>query len=61
MAIINLGILNRAEILAKNLKFSEKANIYTRLTRLIDNKLMGDLFKVAFSSKKKDKFKVGFK
>ena len=59
--LINLGILNRAEILAKNLKFSEKANIYTRLTRLIDNKLMGDLFKVAFISKKKDKFKVGFK
>ena len=59
--LINLGILERAEILAKNLKFSEKANIYSRLTRLIDEKLMGDLFKVAFISKKKDKFNIGFK
>ena len=59
--LINLGILQRAEILSKNLKFSEKANIYSRLTRLIDKKLMGDLFKVAFISKKKNKFDVGFK
>ena len=57
----NAYILKRAEILAKNLKFTGKANIYSRLTRLIDEKLMGDLFKVAFISKKKDKFNIGFK
>mgnify|MGYP001235429156 CR=1 FL=1 len=60
--LINLGILHRAEILSKNLLFSEKANIYSRLTRLIDKKQMGELFKVAFISKKiNNKFRLGFK
>ena len=59
--LIKLGIIKRAEILAKNLKFSKKANIYYRLNRLIDSRFMGDLFKVMFVTKKNNNFKVGFK
>ena len=55
-----LGILHRAEILAKNLIFSKKADIYYRLKRLIDKNYMGKLFKVMFLTKKNNKFKVGF-
>ena len=58
--LTKLGIMQRAEILAKNLKFSKKADIYYRLNRLIDNKFMGDLFKVMFVTKKNNKFKIGF-
>jgi len=58
--LTKLGIINRAEILAKNLKFSEKANIYYRLNRLIDKKFMGSLFKVMFATKKNNKFNTGF-
>ena len=58
--LTKIGIMQRAEILAKNLKFSEKANIYYRLNRLIDNKLMGNLFKVMFITKRNNKFKIGF-
>ena len=58
--LTKLGIMERAEILARNLEFSKKANIYYRLNRLIDNKFMGNLFKVMFVTKKNNKFKVGF-
>ena len=58
--LTKLGIMQRAEIIARNLKFSKKADIYYRLNRLIDNKLMGDLFKVMFITKKNNKFKIGF-
>ena len=59
--LTKLGIINRAEILAKNLKFSKKANIYYRLNRLVDEKFMGNLFKVMFATKKNNKFNIGFK
>ena len=58
--LTKLGILHRAEILAKNLEFSKKADIYYRLKRLIDNNFMGELFKVMFVTKKNIKFKMGF-
>jgi len=58
--LTNLGILQRAEILSKNLLFSKKAEIYYRLNRLIDNKYMGELFKVMFVTQKKNKFRIGF-
>ena len=58
--LIKLGILERAEIIAKNLPFLKKANIYYRLKRLIDNKQMGEIFKVMFISNKKINFKLGF-
>ena len=50
----------RAEILAKNLKFSKKTDIYYRLKRLVHKNFMGELFKVMFITKKNIKFKMGF-
>ena len=58
--LTKLGIVNRAEILAKKLIFSKKADIYYRLKRLIDNNSMGRLFKVMFVTKKNINFKLGF-
>tara|TARA_B110000967_G_scaffold146956_1_gene150438 strand:+ start:502 stop:1548 length:1047 start_codon:yes stop_codon:yes gene_type:complete len=58
--LTKLGILKRAEILSKNLPFSKKADMYFRIKRLIDDKQMGNLFKVKFVTNKKNKFKLGF-
>tara|TARA_B110000211_G_C14047803_1_gene539815 strand:- start:680 stop:1735 length:1056 start_codon:yes stop_codon:yes gene_type:complete len=59
--LTKLGILDRAEILSKNMPFSEKADIYFRIKRLIDASQMGHLFKVMFITNRKNKFKLGFK
>ena len=58
--LLKMGILERANIISKNLSFSKKANIYFRLKRLIDNKEMGSIFKVFFASKKYKNFNIGF-
>ena len=58
--LIKLGILQRAEIISKKVPFLMKADIYYRLKRLIDNKQMGEIFKVMFISNKKINFKLGF-
>ena len=58
--LIKMGILQRAEILSKNLPFSKKSDIYFRLRRLIDKQQMGALFKVLFATKKENNFKLGF-
>ena len=58
--LLNLGILKRAEILSEKKKFSEKANIFYRINRLIDKKQMGVLFKVIHLYKKNNKFELGF-
>jgi cyclopropane-fatty-acyl-phospholipid synthase len=58
--LTKLGILNRAEILSKNKSFREKADIYFRIKRLIDESQMGSLFKVMSITNKKNKFKLGF-
>ena len=58
--LIKLGILNRAEILSKKMLFSEKADIYFRIKRLIDKNQMGELFKVMLITTHKNKFKLGF-
>ena len=58
--LVKLGIKDRAEIISKNKSFSEKADIYFRLKKLIDKKEMGSLFKVMFIKKKGNKFKLGF-
>ena len=58
--LIKLGIIQRAEIISKNLSFLMKADVYYRLKRLIDNKQMGEIFKVMFVSNKKNNFKLGF-
>ena len=58
--LTNMGIIERAEILSKNQPFSKKANIFYRLKRLLDEKQMGELFKVMLIKNKKNKFKTGF-
>jgi len=58
--LTNLGILKRAEIISKKLTFSQKANLYYRVKRLIDKNLMGELFKVMLATKKNVRFKMGF-
>ncbi|WP_415321044.1 SAM-dependent methyltransferase [Candidatus Pelagibacter sp. Uisw_092] len=58
--LTKLGILDRAEILSKNMSFSEKADIYFRIKRLIDESHMGHLFKVMFITNLNNKFKLGF-
>ena len=58
--LTQLGILDRAEILSKNMLFSDKADIYFRIKRLLDENQMGHLFKVMFITNQKNKFKLGF-
>ena len=47
----NMGILERANIIAKKMKFSEQTNLYLRLKRLLNPKFMGELFKVILAYK----------
>ena len=58
--LVKLGIKDRAEIMSQNKSFSKKADIYFRLKRLIDEKEMGNLFKVMFIKKKSNKYNLGF-
>ena len=58
--LTTMGILQRAEIISKNLAFSKKADLFYRVKRLIDEKEMGELFKVMLIKKKKNKFHTGF-
>ena len=58
--LTKLGILDRAEIISKNENFLRKADIFYRINRLIDEKQMGNLFKVMLIKNKKNKFKLGF-
>ena len=55
-----MGIEKRAEIISKNLPFSKKADLYYRLKRLIDDKQMGDHFKVMLIKNRNNKFNLGF-
>ena len=58
--LTSMGILQRAEILSKNLPFSKKTDLFYRIRRLIDEKQMGKLFKVMLIKNKKNKFNMGF-
>ena len=58
--LLKIGIKQRAEILSKNRSFLEKADIFYRLDRLINEKQMGSLFKVMMIKNKENKFKLGF-
>ena len=53
-------ILNRANNLSKKMRIKEKSNLYSRLQRLLDMRLMGDLFKVIFTFKFKKNNFLGF-
>ena len=58
----SMGIMERASIIAKKMKFSEQSNLYFRLRRLLNPKSMGTLFKVilAYKNDNSDKY-YGFK
>ena len=56
----NMGILNRAEIISKKMKFSDQTNMYLRLKRLLSPELMGELFKVFLTYKCKSNKFLGF-
>tara|TARA_B100001057_G_scaffold284059_1_gene284385 strand:+ start:1038 stop:2084 length:1047 start_codon:yes stop_codon:yes gene_type:complete len=58
--LTSMGILQRAEIISKDISFSKKADLFYRIRRLIDEKQMGELFKVMLIKKSKNKFKTGF-
>ena len=58
--LTSLGILQRAEMVSKNIPFSKKADLFYRIRRLIDEKQMGILFKVMLIKNNKNKFKTGF-
>ena len=58
--LVKMGIKERAEIISRNKSFMIKSDIFYRLNRLIDEKLMGNLFKVMFIKNKGNKFKLGF-
>ena len=54
-----MGIIKRAEIVEKKMKFDEKTNLYYRLKRLISSRSMGDLFKVSMAYKfKSNKYQI---
>ena len=55
-----MGILQRAEIISNNIAFSKKADLFYRVRRLIDEKQMGELFKVMLIKNKKNNFRIGF-
>ena len=56
-----MGIIERANILAKKITFKSKADMFYRVKKLIDHSEMGSLFKVLLAQKKKNKFFLGFK
>ena len=57
----SMGILERANILSKKMKFSDQSNMYLRLKRLLNPKLMGNLFKVVLSYRFTSNKFLGFK
>tara|TARA_B100000686_G_scaffold311013_1_gene354281 strand:+ start:3441 stop:4496 length:1056 start_codon:yes stop_codon:yes gene_type:complete len=54
------GIIERANMAAKKMTFKEKADMYYRLKKLLDQNEMGNLFKVLFAQKKDRNFSLGF-
>jgi cyclopropane-fatty-acyl-phospholipid synthase len=55
-----MGIIQRAEIISKSIPFSKKSDLFYRVRRLIDEKQMGDLFKVMLIKNKNNNYKTGF-
>ena len=58
--LTSMGILQRAEIISKDIAFSKKTDLFYRIRRLIDEKQMGELFKVMLVKSKNNKFQTGF-
>ena len=56
-----MGIIERAKILEKNMDIKQKIYMTETLRRLLDKKLMGELFKVIFAFKCRNGNFLGFK
>ena len=56
----NMGILERAEMIGKKMKFRDQSNMLLRLKRLLSPSLMGELFKVTLAYKFKSSKFFGF-
>jgi NADH dehydrogenase [ubiquinone] 1 alpha subcomplex assembly factor 7 len=56
----NMGIIERAEIIGKKMKFKDQSNMYLRLKRLLNPSLMGEIFKVILAYKVKSNKFFGF-
>ena len=57
----NMGIFERAKIISKNMRFTEQANLYLRIKRLLNPRYMGEIFKVILAYKFKKNNFAGFK
>ena len=58
--LTSMGIVQRAEIVSKDIAFSKKTDLFYRIRRLIDEKQMGELFKVMLIKTKNNKIQTGF-
>ena len=58
--LTSMGIIQRAEIISENIPFSKKTDLFYRIRRLIDEKQMGELFKVMLIKNINNQFKTGF-
>jgi cyclopropane-fatty-acyl-phospholipid synthase len=58
--LTSMGIIQRAEIISENIPFSKKSDLFYRIRRLLDEKQMGELFKVMLIKKNINNFKTGF-
>ena len=56
-----MGIIERAEIISKKMKFTDQTNLYLRLKRLMSPRLMGEIFKVFLAYKINNNNFEGFK
>ena len=56
-----MGILERANVVAKKMRFIEQSDLYLRIKRLLSPRSMGDLFKVILAYNFNNNNFVGFK
>ncbi len=57
----NMGIVERADVLSKKMKFTQQSDLYLRIQRLLSPKYMGELFKVILAYKSDNNNFAGFK
>ena len=55
-----MGIIERANILSRNISFKAKADMYFRLKKILHYEDMGNLFKVLLAKKRGTNFSLGF-
>ena len=56
-----MGIIERVKIVSNKMTYEDRLNLYMRLKRLIDPKMMGKNFRAIFAKNKKCKFSLAFK